>query len=322
MNLRNPAALALLALPVLLLVAYVVVQRRRRRYAVRFTSVDLLASVAPRRPGWPRHVPAALLAAALALLAVAIARPETSRKVARNRATVVLVLDTSASMDANDVAPSRLVAAQEQASTFVKGLPEGLQVGLLSFDRSARVLVSPTTDRSTVLAAIDGLDIGPGTATADALNLAVDAVESAPKAVDGTTAPATVILMSDGSPTIGTGDLTPAQAVDEAAAAAKAANIPVNTIAFGTADGTVTVQGRTVSVPADTATMERIASDTGGRSFNAESADELKSVYEQLGKAVGFDVRTEEIAVWFTVAALVAAALAAVAALVFTDRLL
>ncbi len=322
MNLRNPAALALLVLPVLLLAAYVVVQRRRRRYAVRFTSVDLLASVAPRRPGWPRHVPAALLASALALLAVSIARPETSRRVARNRATIVLVLDTSASMDSKDVAPSRLVAAQQQASGFVKSLPDGLQVGLLSFDRSARVLVSPTTDHQTVLAAISNLQIGPGTATADALGLAVDAVAAAPKAVDGTTAPATVILMSDGAPTIGTGDLTPAQAVDEAAASAKAANITVNNIAFGTAEGTVNVQGRTVSVPADVQTMDRIASETGGRSFNAASADELKSVYEQLGEAVGYDVRTEEVAVWFAVAALVAATLAAVAALVFTERLL
>jgi Ca-activated chloride channel homolog len=321
-SLRNPAALLLLVLPVALLAAYVVVQRRRRRYAVRFTSVDLLASVAPRRPGWPRHIPAGLLAAALALLAVAVARPEASHRVARNRATIVLVLDTSASMAAEDVAPSRLVAAQQQASSFVKGLPEGLQIGLLSFDRSARVLVSPTTDRQTVLAAIATLQIGPGTATADALELALDAVQAAPKAADGTTAPALVILMSDGSPTIGTDDLTPAQAVTEAAKAAQAAGVPVNTIAFGTPDGTVTVQGRTVDVPADVETMDRIAAETGGRSFNAESATELKSVYEQLGEAVGYDTRTEEVGVWFTVVGLVLAALAAVAALLFTERLL
>lgn len=322
MTLRNPAALALLALPILLLVAYAVVQRRRRRYAVRFTSVDLLASVAPRRPGWPRHLPAALLAAALAVLVVAVARPEASQQVARNRATIVLALDTSASMDARDVAPSRLVAAQQQAAGFVESLPEGLQVGLLSFDRSARVLVSPTADHETVLAAIDALEIGPGTATADALELALDAVQSAPKTAEGGTAPAIVILMSDGAPTIGTADLTPDQAVEEAAAALAAAQVPVNTIAFGTADGTVEVQGRTIAVPADVTTMDAIASATGGRAFNAESADELKSVYDQIGEAVGYDVRTEEIGVWFAVAALVLATLAAVAALFFTERLL
>ena len=322
MTFRSPAALALLALPALLVVAYLIVQRRRRRYAVRFTSVDLLASVAPRRPGWQRHIPAGLLAAAMALLVVAVARPQSSERVARNRATIVLALDTSASMSSTDVAPNRLQAAQQQATRFVKSLPEGLQVGLLSFDRSARMLVSPTTDHATVLAAIDRLVIGPGTATADALNLALDAVKAAPKAADGTTAPAVVILMSDGQPTIGTDDLTPAQAVDAAAQSAKAASVPVDTIAFGTADGTVTVQDRTVAVPADPTTMTRIADQTGGRSFNAESADELKSVYDQIGKAVGYDTRTHEVGVWFTVVGLVLAALAAAAALFWTERML
>ena len=321
MNFRTPAALALLALPALLVAAYVIVQRRRRRYAVRFTSVDLLASVVPRRPGWQRHVPAALLAGAMALLVVAVARPQGTERVARNRATIVLALDTSASMAATDVAPNRLEAAKQQATRFVRSLPDGLQVSVLSFDRTARMLVSPTTDHSTVLAAIDGLQIGPGTATADAINLALDAVNAAPKAADGSSAPAVIVLMSDGTPTVGTGDLTPAQAVDEAAAAAKAANVPVDTIAFGTADGRVTVQGRTVLVPADAATMSRIADTTGGRAFNAESADQLKAVYDQIGKAVGFDVRQHEIGVWFTVAGLILAALAAAAALLWTERL-
>ena len=322
MTFGAPAAFALLALPALLLIAYVVVQRRRRRYAVRFTSVDLLASVVPRRPGWQRHIPAALIAGAMALLVVAVARPFASERVARNRATIVLAIDTSASMAASDVAPTRLQAAQQQATRFVNALPQGLQVGLLTFDRSARVLVSPTTDRSTVLAAIDILAIGPGPATADALKLALDAFLSAPKAADGTTPPAVVVLLSDGTPTVGVGDLTPAQAVDDAAAAAKAANVPVDTIAFGTADGSVTVQGRTVLVPADTATMDRIASSTGGHAFNAASAGELRSVYDQIGKAVGYDTRQHEIGVWFTVTGLVLAALAGVAALFWTDRLL
>ena len=322
MTFASPAAFALLALPALLIGAYVVMQRRRRRYAVRFTSVDLLASVAPRRPGWQRHLPAVLLAAAMAMLVTAVARPFASERVARNRATIVLAIDTSASMAATDVAPTRLQAAQQQATKFVNDLPQGLQVGLLTFDRSARVLVSPTTDRSTVLAAIDGLQIGPGTATADALNLALDAIAAAPKAADGSTPPAVIVLLSDGTPTVGTGDLTPAQAVDEAAAAAKAASVAVDTIAFGTAEGQVTVQGRTVNVPADTATMDRIASSTDGKAFNAASAGELRSVYDQIGKAVGYDTRRHEVGVWFTVIGLIIAALAGAAALLWTDRLL
>ena len=322
MSFDSPAALALVALPVLLAVVYVVVQRRRRRYAVRFTSVDLLASVAPRRPGWQRHVPAALMFSALAVLAVSIAHPTTSRKVARNRATIMLALDTSASMSARDVSPTRLQAAEQQAADFVKTLPDGLQVGLVSFDRTARVLVSPTTDHSTVLAAIDRLQIGPGTATADAIDASLDAIRAVPPAADGTTAPAVVVLMSDGTPTVGRDDLSPAQAVEQASEAARAASVPVNTIAFGTSRGTVEVQGESVSVPADPDAMAKIASETGGRTFTAENASELKSVYEQIQKAIGFDVRKTDISAWFTVIGLVLAAAAVAAALVWTERIL
>ena len=175
MTFRSPVAFGLLAVPVLLVVAYGVVQRQRHRYVVRFTSVALLASVAPRRPGWQRHVAASLLAAAMVILVVAVARPVATERVARNRATIMLALDTSASMSATDVAPTRLQAAQQQAARFVRSLPQGLQVGVLAFDRNARVLVSPTTDHSTTLDAIARLTIGPGTATADAINLALDA---------------------------------------------------------------------------------------------------------------------------------------------------
>jgi Ca-activated chloride channel family protein len=289
---------------------------------VRFTSVDLLASVAPRRPGWQRHIPAVLLLGALGLLAVSIAHPNASRRVARNRATIMLALDTSASMSATDVRPSRLQAAEEQAKAFVKGLPSGLQIGLVSFDRNARVLVSPTTDHDTVLAAIASLAIGPGTATADAIDLSLQAIHSVPPAADGTPAPAVVVLMSDGTPTIGHDDLSPEQAVTQASAAARTAGVPVNTIAFGTADGTVDVQGRTVAVPVDPAAMARIAQDTGGATFTAANAGQLKAVYSQIQKAVGFDVKRHDISAVFTVLALVLAVLAAAAAMLWTERML
>ena len=322
MSFDTPGALALVILPVLLALAYVVVQRRRRTYAVRFTSVDLLASVAPRRPGWQRHVPAALLLAAVTLLVVSIAHPTTSRKVARNRAAIILTLDTSASMSSDDVAPTRLQAAEEQAANFVKGLPDGLQVGLVSFDRTARVLVSPTTDRSTVLAAIDNLRVGPGTATADAIDVSLEAIKSIPATADGTPVPAVVVLMSDGTPTVGRDDLSPAQAVTQASEAARSANVAVNTIAFGTAGGTVRVKGESVSVPVDPTAMAKIADDTGGRTFTAANAGELKSVYSELQKAIGFDVRTTDISAWFTVIGLVLAVGAAIAAMLWTERIL
>jgi Ca-activated chloride channel family protein len=242
--------------------------------------------------------------------------------VARNRAAIILTLDTSASMSSDDVAPSRLQAAEEQAANFVKGLPAGLQVGLVSFDRTARVLVSPTTDRSTVLAAIDNLRVGPGTATADAIDVSLEAIKSIPATADGTPVPAVVVLMSDGTPTVGRDDLSPAQAVTQASEAARAANVPVNTIAFGTAEGTVRVSGESVSVPVDPAAMAKIADDTGGRTFTAENAGELKTVYSELQKAIGFDVRKTDISAWFTVIGLVLAVGAAIAAMLWTERIL
>ena len=322
MTFRSPAALVLVVLPVVLLGGYVLVQARRRRYAVRFTSVALLASVAPRRPGWPRHIPALLLTGAMVVLVVAVARPVASERVARNRATIVLALDTSASMSATDVAPTRLAAAQEQAARFTRSLPNGLQVGLLSFDGHARMLVAATTDRATVLAAIASLQIGPGTATADAIHLALDAIHAAPTGADGTPVPAVIVLMSDGAPTVGTADLTPIQAVDEASAAALAAHVPIDTIAFGTATGVVTVQGRPIRVPSDPTTMRRIAQQSGGQSFSAENAGQLRSVYDQITKVIGFDTRQHDVGVWFAAVALTLAALAAGAALLWTERLL
>ena len=321
MTFLSPWRLVLLLAPVALVVAYVVMQRRRHRTVVRFTSVDLLASVAPRRPGWQRHVPAVGLSLALIALVVGFARPAVQTKVARQRGTLVLALDTSNSMGATDVSPNRLAAAQQAARTFVNGLPEGLQVGLLSFDRTARVLAPPTTDRQMVLTAIDNLALGPGTATGDAIYLALDAIASMPHTADGKPSPAVVVLMSDGTPTIGRGDQAPEETVAAASDAAKVANVPIDTIAFGTAGGTVRVQGRTYNVPADPQALQKIADRTSGKSFTAQTGSELRSVYGQIAKAVGFDVQDKEITAWFTGIGLVLAIATALAALIWTQRL-
>src|SRR6478736_6657665 len=140
--------LLLLAVPVALLVAYVLVQRRRHVQVLRFTSVDLLDSVAPRRQGWQRHLPAAAMLLTLVVLTLAFAQPAMALRTPKDRATIMLTLDTSASMTSTDVAPSRLDAAQAQATTFVQDLPPGIQVGLVSFDSAARLLVPPTTGRA------------------------------------------------------------------------------------------------------------------------------------------------------------------------------
>ena len=321
MNFEEPWRLAILAAPVALLLAYVVAQRSRRKYALRFTSVDLLASVAPKRPGWQRHVSAALMLAAVSALVFGFAKPTATKKVARQRGTVLLAIDTSGSMAATDVSPSRLVAAQTAARRFVTGLPAGLKVGLLQFDSTARVLVAPTSDHTPVLAAVDALSIGGGTATGSAIDSALAAATALPAGADGKKAPAAVVLMSDGSPTIGRAGQSPEETVAAATAAAKKAGVPIDTIAFGTSGGTVTIQGESVPVPADPQAMAKIASGSGGKSFTATTGNQLNAVYDQIRRTVGFDTVRTDITEWFIGLALLLAVLTAGAALVWMQRI-
>lgn len=321
MSFLSPWRLLLLALPIGLIVGYVLAQRRRRTLALRFTSVDLLASVMPRRSGWQRHVAAGTLIAALAVLVVGFARPATDVRTPKERATILLAFDVSGSMAATDVTPTRLAAAQAAARAFVQSLPKALQVGLVTFDSSARVLVSPTADRSTVQSAIDRLTAGSGTATGDAISLSLNAVTAQPAGANGKRAPATIVLLSDGTPTVGSGDQSPAASADTAAARAKSAGVPINTIAFGTQNGSVTVAGRSIFVPSDPAAMARIAAESGGKSFTASNAGQLKSVYERIGRAIGYDVHQRELTAGFTGAGLAIAFLAALGGLIWLQRI-
>ncbi|MBV9660274.1 MAG: VWA domain-containing protein [Acidimicrobiales bacterium] len=307
--------------PLLLLGAYLWAQRGRRAAAVRFSSVDLLASVAPRRPGWQRHVPAGVLLLGLVSVVLGFAEPANVVRTAKQRATVVLTLDTSGSMVATDVTPDRLAAAQQAARRFVQALPPGVQVGLVSFSTNASVLVAPTTDRATLLAAINGLQPGGGTATASAINLSLQAIRAVPVAKNDAKAPGTVVLMSDGSPTIGENGMSPSESTSNESANAKAAGVKINTIAFGTADGTVTIGGELIPVPADPDAMAQIASATGGRTFSAQSAGQLKSVYNEIGRAVGYDVHHRDVTAWFIGIGLVLLVLASAGALVWNQRL-
>jgi Ca-activated chloride channel homolog len=321
MTFLSPLRLVLLIAPLALAAAYLIALRTRQRYTVRFTSVALLESVAPRRPGWQRHVAPVVLAVALVVMILGFARPAHASKVPRQRATVVLALDTSGSMGASDVSPSRLVAAEQQARKFVNGLPSGIKVGLVSFDSTARVLVTPTADRSTVLSALDQLQLGGGTATGDAISLALDTVAAQSGGTSEKAVPAAIVVMSDGTPTIGRADQTPLETVNEASAAAKHTGVPVDTIAFGTATGTVHIQGQEVAVPSDPAAMASIAQQTNGKTFTAETAGQLSSVYSQIGRLVGYDTVTHELTAGFTGAATVLLILAAGAALWWTQRL-
>jgi Ca-activated chloride channel family protein len=297
-------------------VLYVLAQLRRRTYQVRFTNVALLDVVAPRRPGWRRHLPAAALVLALAALVVAVARPVDDVQVPRERATVMLAIDVSQSMEATDVAPSRLDAARAAARTFVEELPESINLGYLTFSGSAAVHVTPTTDRAPVLAAIDASELSPSTAIGEAIFAALSAIATVPAPVDGERVPARIVVMSDGKTTTGRPN-------DLAAQAAADAGVPVSTIAFGTPFGEIFLPDDPfpVTVPVEPEPLREIADTTGGTFFEAESLDELEAVYADIGSAVGYETKEEEVTVRFVAIALGLAFAAAAMSLVWFGRL-
>lgn len=309
-----PGRLWLLLLVLGLLVAYVALQRRRPVYAARFTELDLLASVVPRSAAWKRHVPAGLLLLSLVALTGAFARPEADVRVPRERATVIVALDTSLSMQATDVEPDRITAARASASAFVDGLPERFAVGLVSFSGSATVVVSPTQDHQLVVEAVERLELGPSTAIGDAVLASLDAIRVVPGEQGQPPPPARIVLLSDGTSTVG-------RPVAGAADAAIEAGVPVSTIAYGTADGVVVVQGQEIPVPVDAPSLARLAEATGGSAFSAESGEELSAVYEDIGSQVGTTTERREVTDVVTGVGLLLAVAAAAASLVWSARL-
>lgn len=321
MNFASPELLAGLLLVPLAVAAYLLVQRRRARYAVAFTNVDLLANLVPRTPSWRRHLPPALYLVAIGALVLALARPSMVLAVPREEATIILTMDVSGSMKATDVAPSRLAAAQKAASDFVDQLPDSFQVGLVVFSTTPRVAVSPTTDRVALHKALDSLVAEGGTALGDAIATSLDAAGAATPAAptpdpsanaspDPSSAPSSdepplvaTVLLSDGANS--TGQLEPL----DAAARAAALGVPIYTIALGTQDGVVQVPNRqgqlqTLEVPPDTDTLAAIAETTGARFFDAPTAEDLAQIYENLGSRVGFTEEQREVTQLFAAAGL------------------
>lgn len=285
----SPTRLYGLLAIIVLALAYLLLSFRRSTYTVKFTNLPLLDTVAPRRPGWRRHVAAGVFLAGLAAMVVAWAQPADEVLVPKERATVVLAIDTSLSMEASDVAPNRLEAAKTAALSFVEGLPEQINVGLVTFDGVARVRVTPTTDRRPVQSAIENLELGPATAIGEAIFAGLDAIESAPIVdVEGEPIPATMVVMTDGKTTVGRPDA-------DGAAAAVEAEIPISTIAFGTDRGTIVIDGEIQPVPVERVALREIAEGTGGQFFEAESLGELESVYADIGSSIGFDTEEREV---------------------------
>jgi Ca-activated chloride channel family protein len=286
----SPAWLLLCIAVVALVVGYLLAQRALRRRTMRFTNLALLEKVAPKRQGWWRHVPAALLVVALLLLSVSLAGPTAMQRVPRNRATVMLVIDVSLSMEATDVTPNRLQAAQDAAKRFTDGLPTSINLGLVSFAGSATVLVSPSTDRPAVDQAIDELKLAEATATGEAIAASLQAIQTFGKVLGGADGPppAAMVLMSDGKETIPQ-DLNDPRGAFSQAKAAKAAGVPISTISFGTDHGVVDIGGEQVPVPVDDGSLQTVADMSGGQYYRAASAGELRQVYDSLGQQIGYE---------------------------------
>jgi Ca-activated chloride channel family protein len=315
MTFQSPWRLLLLVGVAALLVAYVLLRRRRSRYAVRFTNLRLLDKVAPHQPAWRRHVPAGLFLAMLALLSVGFARPTDEVRVPRERAVVMVAVDVSLSMTATDVAPDRLAAAKEAANGFVAGLPDTFSVGLVGFAGSATVTVAPVTDRAVLGAGIEQLAEGgtgrQGTAIGEAIYAALDAASG----VDPENPPpARIVVLSDGSNTAG-------RDPGEAAAAALAAGVPVDTIAFGTGEGVIGMAGGSQPVPVDGETLRAVAEQAAGSYHEAGSADELRAVYDDINTTVGYTTQTQDVSARFIGIALILALLAAIASMVWFARI-
>ena len=335
MSVQWPGLLWALALVPVALAAYLLAQRRRSRYTVRFTNLDLLANVVSAKPGWRRHVPPAFYLLALAALVVSLARPQALTLVPKEQATIVLVMDVSGSMNATDVQPTRLVSSQRAATEFIEQLPEKFRVGIVSFASTAQTLTRPTTDRAAVYDAVASLRAEGATAMGDGIERALDvkrpptpplsggparpAPSSSAQPATGDQAPLVVLLLSDGANTQGRTQPM------EAASDAKALGVPVFTIALGTDRGMVDVPDETgnlrrIPVPPDKLTLQRIAETTGARFYAAPSNDDLKEIYRELGSKIGFVKEKQEITVVFAATGLLFLVAGAAMSLVWFSR--
>ncbi len=274
----NPGRLWLLLIVALLAAAYVGVQFMRHKHVVTFTNVDLLDQIAPKRPGWRRHVVAACYLVTGVFGVIAVARPvEQHLEQTESGGKIMLVFDVSLSMEATDVSPSRLEAAKKAATDFVSQVDDNIEVGLISFDAGVDVRVSPTLNHRNVENAIAALKLGEGTAIGDALAAATDVI--GPPAKDHPDKPnGAIVLLSDGETTQG-------RPTADGAKIAADAKIPVSSIAFGTADGTVRLNtGEIVPVPVNNEELASVASATGGTFYKAPTAQALEQAYGSISK--------------------------------------
>ncbi|HJU47527.1 MAG TPA: VWA domain-containing protein [Gaiellaceae bacterium] len=307
MSFEAPWALLTLVVPIVGLAVYWWWQRRPDRYAVHYPNLPVLAVAAGRSITWRRHVPAVLLALAVATLAFAFARPTMPFAAVKEGATVILVVDVSGSMRAEDVQPTRIEAAKQAMRRFVEDSPKSLRIGIVSFTDDAQVVVPPTTDHDLLQAGVDTLAPGFGTALGDGIGRAVEVAQipveggqPLPPPDQDSKPVAAIVVLSDGAQTRGI--LSP----DDAAGRASAARMAVYTVALGTDDGEIEVyrygQRQRIPVPPDRETLARIAEATGGEAFDAPDAGRLNDIYGKLGSTVGREDEQREVTVAFVAA--------------------
>jgi Ca-activated chloride channel family protein len=292
-----PLALAGLLVVPALAVAYAWQERRRRAFAARFANPSLLPNLVDREPGRLRHVPLAIFLVAVAAMVVGVARPHAVVSVQREEATVVLALDTSRSMGAADVKPTRLGAAKQAARAFAEQVPEKYRIGVISFGSRAVVALPATDNRALVGQALDTLRTGEGTALGDAIALGVQ-MGQRQRTSDGKVPPEAILVISDGAAQGGRTQ------VPVAIRRAKAAGVPVYTILVGTEAGIVfhTLTGgfrEQIRVPPNPATLKQVSQETGGRHFTARDDARLREIYERLGSRLGTTRKSREVTDYF-----------------------
>ena len=303
MSFGSPAWLALLALVPAAIAAYIAARRRARRYAIRFTAVATLREAAAVTPAWQRHLPAALLLAAIAALSFALARPHTTYRAAVGQASIVLVTDHSGSMAADDVRPTRLRAAENAANTFIDKLPASVRVGAVGFSTTPDAAQAPVTSKDPARSVVDQLSAGGATATGDAIELALQLLRGG----DSKHPPSAIVLLSDGAANAGVDAVTAARQSEKD-------RIPIYTVALGTPNGVLNGPdpfSPPLAVPPDPQLMAAIARISGGLTFNAQSANELSSIYKRLGSQLGSVTRKHEVTAQFAIGGLVLLLLAA-----------
>jgi Ca-activated chloride channel family protein len=310
MSFQAPLFLLGLVVIPLALLALFAARRRPARYVIRFPAAATLAAVVGRTGRARRVIPPALLCLSLAGLVTALARPEATVAVPIEKASVMLVTDTSGSMNATDVTPTRLAAAQSAATRFLDRVPKSLQTGLVAYADGPHTVLRPTQDRDAIKSTLQALQANGGTATGDALESALNALGKR----GAKSPPAAIVLLSDGASKTGR---DPAEVAREA----KAAGVPIYTVALGTADGIIQTQGQTLAVPPDPQALAEVAQLSGGRAFAAEDSNALDQVYETLGSRIGTKKEKREVSAGFAAVGLLLLGGAAFTSLRWRGRL-